>query len=182
MYQFPHRSFQEYLAACHLARFDFPDTLSRLVKTDPNRWREVTLLAAARFKDAPSSIWELVEELCAKDDAPLRDARPSRAARPSGAPCWPGRCWLRPGWPRTTPTSRNGTSASASGCATGRCGCCAARVLPARERALAGDLLARLGDTRQHLLDVDHMRFSVVPAGPFWMGDEGDEDATLHRN
>ena len=74
LYQFPHRSFQEYLAACHLARFDFPDTLSRLVKTDPNRWREVTLLAAARSKDTPSAIWELVEELCAKDEAPAEEA------------------------------------------------------------------------------------------------------------
>ena len=35
LYQFPHRSFQEYLAACHLARFDFPDTLSRLVRDRP---------------------------------------------------------------------------------------------------------------------------------------------------
>ena len=74
LYQFPHRSFQEYLAACHLARFDFPDTLSQLVKKDPLRWREVTLLAAARSKGSPSSIWELVDELCAKDEAPAGSA------------------------------------------------------------------------------------------------------------
>ena len=83
LYQFPHRSFQEYLAACHLARFDFPDTLCRLAKADPNRWREVMLLAAARFKDAPSSTWELVEELCAKDDAPVEGA-----PEPSGEAQW----------------------------------------------------------------------------------------------
>ena len=54
--------------------------------------------------------------------------------------------------------------------------------LPARERVLAGDLLAELGDTRQELLDVDQMRFCLVPGGPFWMGQEDDERAKLHRN
>jgi formylglycine-generating enzyme required for sulfatase activity len=54
--------------------------------------------------------------------------------------------------------------------------------LPARERALAGDLLAALGDTRHELLDVDQMRFAFVPRGAFWMGDEGDSEAPLHRN
>ncbi len=56
------------------------------------------------------------------------------------------------------------------------------RCLPARERALAGDLLAALGDPRRELLDVDHLRFAFVPRGAFWMGDEGDSDAPLHRN
>ena len=54
--------------------------------------------------------------------------------------------------------------------------------LPARERVLAGDLLAELGDTRQELLEVDQMRFCAVPSGPFWMGQEDDERAKLHRN
>jgi hypothetical protein len=53
--------------------------------------------------------------------------------------------------------------------------------LPARERALAGDLLAALGDTRQHLLDVDRMRFAFVPRGPFWMGDEGEPSAAASQ-
>jgi len=55
-------------------------------------------------------------------------------------------------------------------------------TLPARERVLAGDLLAALGETRQHLLDVDRMRFVAVPRGPFWMGDEVVHNAPLHRN
>ncbi|MGH8584850.1 MAG: hypothetical protein ACREWE_01215 [Gammaproteobacteria bacterium] len=129
LYQFPHRSFQEYLAACHLARFDFPDTLSRLVKTDPNRWREVTLLAAARSKGAPSSIWELVEELCAKDAAPAEDA-----PEPSNEAQWgallAGQCCAKPGWPHTTPTYRSGTNESAARSATGRRSYYAARRCP----------------------------------------------------
>jgi iron(II)-dependent oxidoreductase len=43
-------------------------------------------------------------------------------------------------------------------------------------------LLARLGDTRPHLLDVEHLRFAAVPRGPFWMGEPGNEDAELHCN
>jgi formylglycine-generating enzyme required for sulfatase activity len=55
-------------------------------------------------------------------------------------------------------------------------------ALPSRERALAGDLLARLGETREHLLDVDETRFSAVPRGAFWMGEEGAAEWELHRN
>jgi len=52
----------------------------------------------------------------------------------------------------------------------------------ARQRALAGDVLARLSDPRRHLLEVDAMRFAHVPAGAFWMGDKDSDDAPLHRN
>jgi formylglycine-generating enzyme required for sulfatase activity len=52
--------------------------------------------------------------------------------------------------------------------------------LPARERALAGDLLAHLGETRQHLLDVDYLHFSFVPRGPFWMGKDKRLDTNVY--
>ena len=50
VYAFPHRSFQEYLAACRLA--NAPDAAARLrdkAIEDPDWWREVFLLGSARL-------------------------------------------------------------------------------------------------------------------------------------
>lgn len=52
------------------------------------------------------------------------------------------------------------------------------REFPARERALAGVNLARLGDERKDVTTTREMQFCLVPAGPFWMG----EDAQGHEN
>jgi formylglycine-generating enzyme required for sulfatase activity len=181
LYQFPHRSFQEYLAACHLVRFDYPDSLSQLGKSDPNRWREVLLLAAARFKDAPSSIWELVEELCAKDGAPAVDA-PEPASEAQWGALLAGQVLLESGLARQDPGLQARHERKRRRVRDWQLCLLRSTRLPARERVLAGDLLAQLGETRAHLLEVDEMRFSAVPGGPFWMGEEGYDDGPLHRN
>ena len=53
--------------------------MARLVRTEPNRWREVTLLAAAKAKrGALASVWDLTQALCEQQvdwpDATLQDA------------------------------------------------------------------------------------------------------------
>ncbi len=62
-YRFPHRSYQEYMAACHLVRTQFPPLLHAKVKADPALWREVFLLAAAKVAETPYTAWALLEGL-----------------------------------------------------------------------------------------------------------------------
>ncbi len=46
-YTFPHRSFQEYLAACHwLSLSDYPEEARKMMREDWDRWREVFVLSA----------------------------------------------------------------------------------------------------------------------------------------
>jgi len=180
LYQFPHRSFQEFLAACHLARFDYPDTLSRLSRSDPNRWREVTLLAAARSKAAPTAIWELVEELCARDEAPA-EGEPEADGEAQWGALLAGQVLHETGLAAPDPNLQPRHERKRQRVRDWQLRLMRSTLLPARERALAGDLLATLGDPRAHLLDVDRMRFAAVPRGPSgWR--PSDASAPLHRN
>jgi len=62
VYRFPHRTFQEYLAAMHLLnKPDFPADIVKLARKDPERWREAVLLAGAAAR--PAMRWALVENL-----------------------------------------------------------------------------------------------------------------------
>jgi|GEM_PF-3568443 len=76
MYSFPHRTFQEYFAAFHLAD-NQPERLHDMLPADPDRWREVCLLTAAcSHGDVTAPFWQFLRELCpeAEDDPLDRDA------------------------------------------------------------------------------------------------------------
>ena len=169
MYQFPHRSFQEYLAACHLTDDEFPDKLAELARSDPGRWREVALLAAAKAARGSSlSAWALAETLCPSappdEPAPTTDQWGGLLAGRVLAECadlakvaprdLEKRCRVRDWQLRIL----RGTA------------------LPATERALAGRSLALLGDPRSEVMTLDGMQFCLVPPGPFVMGDDRGSD------
>lgn len=63
-YTFPHRSFQEYLAAVAIWEMSDPaGFLKERVQRDAEWWREVFLLAAGSQSDTPKSVADLVDEI-----------------------------------------------------------------------------------------------------------------------
>lgn len=177
VYTFPHRTFQEYLAACHLTEVDFPELVAQLARTAPERWREATLLAAAKVaRGTPFALWSLVDELCPHQ----RNADGCTDADAWGA--------LLAGQ-AIDETMRD--AAGALPTLSARNGERVERVrhslvtvltrskLPAAERALAGRTLAHLGDPRPEVMTIEGMEFCYIPAGPFLRTDEENSEVDL---
>jgi len=174
VYTFPHRTFQEYLAACDLTDRDYPDLVADLARGDPNRWREVTLLAGAKAaRGSAFAIWALVEALCYRE---------SGAVQSSLADVW-GAHLAGQALVETADLERVGERDQVK----------VARVrdwlvhilkrgkLPAVERTAAGNALAQLGDPRfradaWYLPGEPLLGFLEVPAGPFLMGSDKARD------
>ena len=175
VYTFPHRSFQEYLAARHLTADDFPYKLVALVRQDPVRWRAPLILAAARAGNAtPAAVWQLAAELSPVDPA-------DEAAGP--ADHWGA---LLAGQLLAESSDLDRVSAAQqkqlAGLRAHLLSVMRGAALPPVERALAGRVLAKLGDPRSEVTTLDGMQFCFVPPGPFRMGsdDDGEEARPAH--
>jgi formylglycine-generating enzyme required for sulfatase activity len=174
IYAFPHRTFQEYLAACHLTECDdFPDTIADLLRADPNRWREVALLAGAKaVRGVPPYAWMLADVLCS--DAPPHHRLEDEAGY------WGA---LLTAQILTESRSLRSTLAERNRPKVERIRqwlVCTLRhgALTPVDRAQAGDALALIGDPRfradaWHLPDEPLLGFVEIPVGPFWMGSDG---------
>ncbi len=171
-FTFPHRTFQEFLAACHLAaRDDFPAECARLARAAPAHW-QVALPLAARLAKAERGASAADELIGGASIAQLR------VRRQPDATDWT--CTLLAG----TQLQEIGLGAINKG---DRTRAIAARVadwlaaslpvhpdeggMPARLRAQAGDVLAALGDPRFdpqrfHLPADDMLGFVRIPADP----------------
>ncbi|MDZ7361038.1 MAG: NACHT domain-containing protein [candidate division KSB1 bacterium] len=150
---------------------DFPEKLAELATTDPNRWREVTLLAAAKASHGGDfAVWVLVDRLCYR--APEQAAANLKeiwGAHLAGQV-------LVESAKLTQASERNQEKKALV--QNWLVHILRQNDFPAAERALAGNTLARLGDPRREVMTTAAMQFCLVPAWPFWMGEEKE----LHRN
>ncbi|MGB0385186.1 MAG: SUMF1/EgtB/PvdO family nonheme iron enzyme [Ardenticatenaceae bacterium] len=203
VYTFPHRTFQEYLAACHLADGD-PADMAELARQEPNRWREVTLLAGAKVaRGSKWQVWSYVDALChtdvqktghPKSEAPAKRVRlleklnlSASQARvlPFGQKAKAPAAWgaLLAGQLLVESADLSQVSKAhqpkLERVRTWQLEILRGDTLPAVERVLAGNTLAVLGDPRfradkWYLPNERLLGFLEVPAGPFTMGSVDD--------
>ena len=172
IFRFPHRSYQEYLAASHLVETDddFPNRLDEVVSEDPSLWREVVLLAAGQTARQKSLAWAIIEMLVPDgvpaEVAPFDHPRGFRALL-AGLAIREARLW------QAVSTANRGKLE--------RVRLWLRRLieqggLDVKDRALAGQVLALLGDDRRGVgLGLDglpELEWVEIPAGVFWMGGE----------
>jgi formylglycine-generating enzyme required for sulfatase activity len=176
IFAFPHRTFQEYLAAAHLAgKVNFATEALDLARRDLALGREILLLAAGKLAHHGNDVEKpltLVDALCPvnTDDSELGWYLYTLA----------GAILVEIG-ARTACTVAGGEE---------KCDRVRGRLvalieqekLRARERAAAGDVLAAIGDPRfrgslEYCLPADDMcGFVEIPEGPLLMGSDRAKD------
>lgn len=171
VYTFPHRTLQEYLAACYLTDHEYPEKVAELARAEPNRWREVALLAGAKSGSGSSfALWALVEELCPQALQP--------GAEQAEADAW-GALLAGQLIVENVPQVSARDVEKKQRVVSHLVGILEQGHLPAVERAAAGVALAHLGDPRPGVgVKADgtpDIVWCEIPAGPFLMG-SNDED------
>ncbi len=174
VYAFPHRTFQEYLAACHLAGQRRLGRRAAALAATPDQWREVLNLTAGELVFNRKSGNTLIDAL----DEMLPEHLPEDDDEAGWLAVW------QAGEMATTVGGKGLAGDPDTGAALLPRLLVALVLLLERgcltsvQRAAAGLALGRLGDPRPEAVDVDAMQFCFVPRGPFVMGSrQGEPDA-----
>ena len=181
LYTFPHRTFQEYLAACHLSDdADFPHQLVTVTNQEPNRWREVVMLVGGAVKPFMRRV--LVEAFCPQDV----DTMPATQENAWGA-LLAAQVLDEAGdlVHRSTSTQKLLPRIQAWLVAILTERQPADAPFPTTERALAGNLLAVLDDPRPGITlreeGLPDIEWCNVPAGTFTMGSDPEKDHEANK-
>lgn len=173
IYSFPHRTFQEYLAARYLTENGFPNQLVKLVRTDAERWREVFLLAGAKVaRGTPYAAWSLVDRLCPQPCDPTRAQ--SATDRDWWAALLAGQLLVETGiYTKIDPTDDLTDIETLAHVCSWLQTLVADGHLPPADRAAAGRALGWLGDERPGVgccNGLPALDWVAVEPGPFIMG------------
>ncbi len=184
-FTFPHRTFQEYLAACYLAdQTDFTERAVALAREAPAHWREVLTLAARHAKPgrgvpaADALIHsQSVEEYQRKSGKPTE--------RDWNAAVLAGEQLLEIGLAALNAQEHYG--AVRERVAAWLAAFVESGELAARDRVRAGNVLAKLGDPRfradaWHLPDEPLLGFVEIPEGLFIMGSDPKKDQNAYED
>lgn len=187
VFQFAHRTFQEYLAAEHLIRLcAVDDSYRRLyehITSRPQVWRVVGALAGDVLADTErrGDLWDVLDDLLGDD---LPETPPTR-----DAPLW-WAVWLagviaeEQGLLMTTEKLGRGRQAIREGLREWCLGAIKIGALPPIERAVCGRVLGLIGDPRKGVgLGKDGLPefdWVDIPAGEFLYG-YGNEPCTIEK-
>ena len=185
VYAFPHRSFQEHLAACRLlSREDYARELRTRIRDDPRWWREVCLLAVGSLRSKLGLAVGLIRALVPEGVAEV----PQKTETHWHLAALAGQAIIE------LRLRERGAEEEEHAALIRRCRSWLEQLveggeLAPRERAEAGDILGQLGDPRFGDAATCHLParyrgaaepllgFVEIPAGPFVMGSrKGERD------
>ncbi len=181
VYAFPHRTFQEYFAGCHLAKGsrDFKRALRSLLE-EGDYWRLTAQLGIEEFlyndnNDSPAM--DVAYSLCPLHEPTLNDAKAWRGV------LWAGHFALEIGAARIAQDDMpEGGVEFLERVRSRLISIFEKNLLPSLERADAGFVLGKLGDPREGVCALPPV-WVELPGGRFTMGsNEGrDDEKPLHE-